>query len=84
MKASTLQSNLANACGQLSWLIAATSCALVAEIDELGRNDHHPVAAIATRQARQRHPARCGDVVHGGAAGREVEALRAELGLGRG
>ena len=54
--------------------------AAVAEVDELRRDDVHHVAAIVAGQAGQRHPAGCGDVVHGGAAGGEVEPLRPEFG----
>ena len=82
MKASGVHENFAKACGQLSWLIAATSCARGAEVGELGAERHHAVRAGTTRQARQRHRPGRGHVVHRRAASREVEALRAELGPG--
>ena len=52
---------------------------LVVELLEGAAQDMHPVAAVETRQAREREVPRRGEMVDRGAAGWEVELLWVEV-----
>ena len=67
MNVSSVQAN-AKACGQLSWLIAAISWLRGPKSTNSAGTMVMQVTAVMACEARQRHEARSGDVVYGGAA----------------